>query len=206
MPPAPRTEGDERRSSAITSLAPARIPEGVALDDWTADGRTLVVRTFGKAVYAVSLTGDRRASLLADTPYVEDQSQVSADGRLIAFNSDESGRWEVYVARFPEFTDKRQVSSAGGMQPRWRRDGKELFYLGTDGTMMAVLIAPGVPPTAGMPTALFRTALSPSPNVPQYDVSADGSRFLVLEPSRAGGEPVTFVLNWAAGLAEARQP
>jgi len=199
--------GDNRRSTAMTSLAPARIPEGVALDDWTADGRTLVVRTFGKAVYAVSLTGDRRASLLADTPYVEDQSEVSADGRMIAFNSDESGRWEVYVARFPEFTDKRQVSSAGGMQPRWRRDGQELFYLAVDGTMMAVPMTASPAPAAGLPVPLFRTALSPSPNVPQYDVTADASRFLVLEPSRPGGEPVTFVMNWAAGLPpEARHP
>jgi Tol biopolymer transport system component/predicted Ser/Thr protein kinase len=190
----------QSRAGSLTSLAPARIPEGVTLDDWTSDGRSLVVRTFGKAVFAVSLTGDRRATLLADTPYVEDQSQVSPDGRMIAFNSDESGRWEVYVARFPEFTDKRQVSSAGGMQPRWRRDGRELFYLSVDGTLMAVPMTASPAPAAGMPVALFRSALSPSPNVPQYDVTADGSRFFVLEPSKPGGEPITFVLNWAADL------
>jgi Tol biopolymer transport system component len=186
-------------AGSLTSLAPARIPEGVALDDWTSDGRRLVVRTFGRAVYSVSLTGDRSASLLADTPYVEDQSTVSPDGRMIAFNSDESGRWEVYVARFPEFTDKRQVSSAGGMQPRWGHDGKEIFYLATDGTLMAAPMTPGGGPSAGLPVALVRTALSPSPNVPQYDVAPDG-RFIVLEPARPGGEPITFVLNWAAAL------
>jgi hypothetical protein len=160
-----------------------------------------VVRTFGRAVYAVSMTGDRRATLLADTPYVEDQSQVSPDGRLIAFNSDESGRWEVYVARFPEFTDKRQVSSAGGMQPRWRRDGREMYYLALDGTVMAVPAAAG--PSTGLPAPLFRAAVSPSPNVPQYDVSADGQRFLVLEPTSPGGEPITFVLGWSADLPAA---
>jgi Tol biopolymer transport system component len=190
----------QSRASALTPLAPARIPEGVALDDWTADGRSLVVRTFGRAVYAVSLTGDRRATLLADTPYVEDQSQVSPDGRMIAFNSDESGRWEVYIARFPEFTDKRQVSSAGGMQPRWRRDGRELFYLALDGTVMAVPTQLTNTAGAGLPVPLFRSGVSPSPNVPQYDVSPDGSKFFVLEPSTPGGEPVTFVLDWAAGL------
>ena len=63
------------------------------------------------------MTG-RHAQLLADTPYVEDESHVSTDGGWIAFNSDESGRWEVYLARFPAFTEKRQVSSDGGMQPR----------------------------------------------------------------------------------------
>ena len=88
----------------------------------------------------------------------------------------------MYVARFPEFTDKRQVSSAGGMQPRWRRDGRELYYLSLDGTMMLAGIGetgrrrgsagpqpePGARPSA--PRPLFQTHLSPSPNVPQYDV------------------------------------
>jgi serine/threonine protein kinase/Tol biopolymer transport system component len=187
-------------ASSLTSLAPARIPEGIAVDDWTADGNTLVVRTFGRAVFAVPAQAPRTPTLLVDTPYVEDQMQVSADGRLIAFNSDESGRWEVYIATFPAFTQKRQVSSVGGMQPRWRRDGRELFYLAADGTMMAASVSMAGQPTSGLPEQLFQTHLSPSPNVPQYDVSADGSRFLVLEPARAGGEPITFVLNWAAEL------
>jgi Tol biopolymer transport system component/tRNA A-37 threonylcarbamoyl transferase component Bud32 len=189
-------------TGGLTSLAPARIPEGIALDDWTFDGRMLVVRTFGKAVYAVPLTGDRKPILLADTPFVEDQMQVSPDGTMIAFNSDESGRWEVYVATFPAFTQKRQVSSAGGMQPRWRRDGKELYYLGADGTMMAADVTLAAKPTSGLPAPLFQTGLSPSPNVPQYDVSADGTRFLILTPSRPGGEPITFVLNWSVGLGQ----
>ena len=179
---------DQRDTPAPTSLAPARIPEGIAVDDWTRDGSSLVVRTFGRAVLAVPMTGERTARMLADTPFVEDQSQVSPDGRWIAFNSDESGRWEAYVARFPEFTDKRQVSSAGGMQPRWRRDGKELFYLSLDGVIMATEIGGSgqAAQILGAPTPLFQTHLSPSPNVPQYDVSADGSRFLVLEPARSG--------------------
>ena len=128
--------------------------------------------------------------------------QVRADGRLIAYNSDESGRWEVYIATFPGFTQKRQVSLAGGMQPRWRRDGKELFYLAADGTMMAAEVSVNGPPMSGMPEQLFQTRLSPSPNVPQYDVTADGSRFLVIEPASVGGEPITFLLNWAAPLTK----
>jgi eukaryotic-like serine/threonine-protein kinase len=203
---------DKPGVTAPTSLAPARLPEGVAVDDWTWDGKYLVLRTFGRAVFAVPMTGERTARMLADTPFVEDQSQVSPDGRWIAFNSDESGRWEVFVARFPDFTDKQQVSSAGGMQPRWRRDSAELFYLSLEGSIMAAEIAAGNPGSAsggragsagqvlGAPRPLFQTHLSPSSNVPQYDVSADGSRFLVLEPARSGGEPITFVLNWAAGL------
>jgi len=183
-----------------TPLAPARIPEGVAADDWTSDGSTIVIRTFGKAVFGVPAVGQHIAKLLVDTPYVEDQTQVSNDRKLIAYNSDESGRWEVYVATFPGFTQKRQVSLAGGMQPRWRRDGKELFYLAADGMMMAADITGDAPPMSGMPRALFQTRLSPSPNVPQYDVTADGKKFLVIEPAGTGGEPITFVLNWPAAL------
>jgi hypothetical protein len=183
-----------------TPLAPARIPEGVAADDWTSDGSTIVIRTFGKAVFGVPVVGPHTAKMFVDTPYVEDQTQVSNDRKLIAYNSDESGRWEVYVATFPGFTQKRQVSLAGGMQPRWRRDGKELFYLAADGTMMAADITGEAPPMSGMPRPLFQTRLSPSPNVPQYDVTADGSRFLVIEPAGTGGEPITFVLNWPAAL------
>ncbi len=68
--------------------------------------------------------------LIFDTPQIiEDQLHVSPDGRWIAFNSDETGRWEVYVASFPEFTGKRQISNNAGVQPVWRRDSRELFYL-----------------------------------------------------------------------------
>ena len=200
IPKASAAAGND--SGLPTSLTPARIPEGVAVDGWTDDGRTLVVRTFGRAVYGVPVLGDRVARLLVDTPYVEDQTTVRADGRMIAYNSDESGRWEVYIATFPGFTQKRLVSLAGGMQPRWRRDGKELYYLAADGTLMAAEIASEGPPMSGMPRPLFRTRLSPSPNVPQYDVTADGSRFLVIEPAGAGGEPITFLLNWAAPLSK----
>jgi len=183
-----------------TALAPARIPEGIAVDDWTRDGKYLVVRTFGRALFRVPTSGERRAELVADTPYVEDQSQASPDGAWIAFNSDESGRWEVYVARFPDLTERRQVSIAGGVQPRWRRDGRELYYLSLDGAVMAAEFTPATSGLVGAPRTLFSTHLSPSPNVPQYDVTADGERFLMLEPARSGGEPVTFVLNWTAGL------
>jgi Tol biopolymer transport system component len=199
MASASATQPAASEAGGPTSLAPARIPDGIAVDDWTRDGKFIVVRTFGRALFLVPTTGDRRPQLMADTPYVEDQSQVSPDGRWIAFNSDESGRWEVYIARFPDLTERRQVSSAGGVQPRWRRNGGELYYLSLDGavTVTEVDVASGV---IGAPRALFSTHVSPSPNVPQYDVAADGERFIVLEPARSGGEPVTFVLNWASGL------
>ena len=176
-------------------------PERLAVDDWTADGRFLVLRSFGLKVFGLPLAGERKLRLLADTSYSEDQMQVSPDGRWIAFNSDESDAWEVYVARFPEFTDKRQVSVGGGAQPRWRRDGQELFYVAPDSTMMVLTVAAGASPQFGAARALFKTSLSP-PAVEwtEFDVTSDGQRFLILEPARARPQVFTFLVNWTEGL------
>src|SRR6185436_9731260 len=119
------------------------LDERVALDQWTPDGRFVVFRTYGKAVYAAPLSGEHTPRLLVDTPYTEDEVHVSPDGRWVAFNSNESGAWEVYMAAFPSFASKRQISHAGGSQPQWRADGRELFYLAGDGTMMSVNVEPG---------------------------------------------------------------
>ena len=75
--------------------------------------------------------------MLVDTPYNEDEVHVSPDGRWVAYNADESGAYEVYVARFPEFTAKRRISGHGGVQPQWSGNGRELFYLALDGSLMA---------------------------------------------------------------------
>ena len=129
-------EGSRQRHGG----AARRVQRTANVDQWTPDGRFVIFRTLGKAVYAVPFSGDRTPRLLADTPYVEDEVHVSPDGRWVAFNADESGRWEVYVAAFPAFTSKRQVSSGGGVQPQWRADGRELFYLAPDGSMMSVRV------------------------------------------------------------------
>ena len=175
--------------------------ETLHVDDWTTDGH-LVLRTQGAAVFALPLEGERKLRVLADTRYVEDQLQVSTDNRWIAFNSDESGTWEVYVARFPTFTEKRQVSVAGGVQPRWRRDDRELFYLSPDGGMMAVPFnGDGTMTTQGRARELFKTSLNaPSFALGEFDVSADGQRFLILEPTSPRPQIFTFVLNWMDGL------
>ena len=125
----------------------------------------------------------------------EDQSHVSPDGRWIAFNSNESGRWEVYVARFPDATEKRPISNDGGVQPLWRHDGRELFYLSPRGQMMAVAIKTD-PAEFGAPRHLFDTRLNPSSALGEYGVTPDGERFLALEPVGAPPAALTFVLNW----------
>ena len=141
------------------------------------------------------LSGDRTPRLLVDTPFIEDEVHVSPDGRWVAFNADESGRWEVYVAAFPAFTSKRQISSGGGVQPQWRADGRELFYLGPDGSMMSVRVDARTEFTASPPARLFTDQYRPDPDVPQYGVTADGQRFLGLERV-GGGTSFTFLLNW----------
>jgi eukaryotic-like serine/threonine-protein kinase len=127
-----------------------------------------------------------------------DEVHVSPDGQWVAFDSYESGRWEVYVAAFPTFTSKRQVSNGGGVQPQWRRDGRELFYLGPDGSMMSVRVETASDLVASAPERLFPTNIAPDPETPQYAVTTDGQRFLGLEP--AGETPnYTFLLNWLNG-------
>ncbi len=137
---------------------------------------------------------------------IVDQAHLSPDGRWIAFNGNESGRWEVYVAAFPGFTGKRQLSKEGGVQPLWRRDGRELYYVGLDGILRAVAVQTNGSPEFSIPNRLFDTGLStPSPSIEQYAVSADGQRFLILEPlDEKAQTSVSVILNWQALLPARR--
>ena len=166
-----------------------------ALDQWTPDGRFVIFRTHGKAVYAMPLGGDRTVRTLVDTSYGEDEVHVSPDGRSVAFESDESGRLEVYVAAFPAFTSKQQISSGGGVQPQWRADSRELFYLAPDGSMMSVRVDAQTGLRPSPPVRLFSTNILSDWGLSRYGVTGDGQRFLGLEP--VGGVPsFTVVLNW----------
>ncbi|HKN45900.1 MAG TPA: hypothetical protein VJW23_18455, partial [Propionibacteriaceae bacterium] len=131
---------------------------------------------------------------------IQDQSHVSPDGRWITYNSDESGTWEVYAASFPDLTGKRQISIDGGMQPLWRRDGQELFYLSPQGQLMAVdvHVSESTSIETGAPRALFRTGLNPSVQVGEYGVAPDGKRFLFMEPVGDRNPPISLLLNWQA--------
>src|SRR5262249_9643321 len=132
--------------------------------------------------------------------YSKDEPRVSPDGRWVAYNTNESGRWEVYVASFPEFTERRQVSSNGGVQGFWRKDGKELFYLALDGAMMLVPIKLGQQFETGSPRVLFQTRIPVGPTRDQFAVTGDGQRFLVIESLETDTKPFIVVLNWQAGL------
>jgi Tol biopolymer transport system component len=145
------------------------------------------------------------------TPFDKRQGQFSPDGHWIAYASDESGpgQYQIYVQSFPAGAGKFQVSTgAGGTQPRWRRDGKELFYLATDGKLMAVEVQTTPKFEAAAPRALFDPRISRGRMPPQifyrYDVTADGKRFLVNSTPTASessaAAPITVVVNWLAAL------
>jgi Tol biopolymer transport system component len=154
----------------------------------------------GKAFSQLSLTGPRRPVTLLKSDFDKDQPSVSPDGRWIAYGSVESGRWEIYVATFPGFSQKRRVSNAGGAQPQWRKDGKELFYLSPDDTLMAVDIKAGSMIETGGPQELFQTRIQTDPGAHQYCVTHDGQRFLLAERVDRTVDAITVVVNWAAGL------
>jgi WD40-like Beta Propeller Repeat len=128
-------------------------------------------------------------------------AQFSPDGRWVAYQTNESGRFEVVVQPFPDAGGKWQVSVAGGVAPRWRADGKELYFLAPDATMMAAPVtAAGASFAAGTPVALFplriRGGGSVATDRPPYDVARDG-RFLILQPvADATAAPITLILNW----------
>jgi hypothetical protein len=122
------------------------------------------------------------------------QAQLSPDGRWIAYVSAETGRPEVYVSRFPGFDEKSIVSSGGGAQPRWRRNGKELFYLSADGELMTVRTGRTFSAEPARP--LFRVPRMLAAGDFDYDVAPDGQRFLF---NMARGDPsITVVVNWPA--------
>jgi len=170
-------------------------------EEWSPDGRfVLYIDLGGRAVSRLPLVGERKAEVVLETPFDKDEFHLSPDGRWIAYNSLESGRWEVYVASFPGFTEKRQVSSGGGCQARWRKDGKELFYLTLDGKLMVAQVKTGAALETSVPRPLFQTGINLTPLWDQYAVTGDGRKFLVNEPVKAAVEQISVVIDWPAGL------
>ena len=182
---------------------------------WSPDGKYLVYYILDPKtstdLWALPLTGDRKPFPVAQTVSSENHAQISPDGRWIALNSDESGPSQIYVKPFPSGQGKWQASTTFGIFPRWRRDGKELFYMeSTDGgRMMSVDVkATGDAMVFSQPHVLFDSGyynINHSTNWLAYDVSQDGQRFLIARPEGTLTNPIedtpmTVVLNWTAGL------
>src|SRR5262249_38735703 len=171
-------------------------------NDWSRDGKSILL-TRGTDLWLLSVP-ELKSSLFLKAPSILRNGQFSPDGKWVAYASYETGNWEIYVTSFPESRGKWQISTGGGEQPRWRGDGKELFYLSSDRKMMAATVTTGANFDVGTPVALFQT----TPRQPVslndqfvYDVSRDGQRFLIItQVKHAETEPMSIVLNWPAKL------
>jgi Tol biopolymer transport system component/predicted Ser/Thr protein kinase len=170
--------------------------------DWSRDGKYILYNR-GTDLWFVTLP-ELKSSLFLKAASVLRNGQFSPDGKWVAYASNESGKWQIYVTSFPEARGKWQVSTGGGEQPRWRGDGKELFYLSQDGKMMAAPVTSGANFDAGTAVALFQSTPRPPVLVYDlfvYDVSRDGQRFLInTEVKQVEAEPMSVVLNWPAKL------
>jgi Tol biopolymer transport system component len=180
-----------------------QMPAFSPLDDWSRDGRYMIYeaidwKTFGFDIGLRDLQTGTNRSLIA-TRANESGGVLSPDGRWIAYQSDESGADEIYVQSFPAGNERQQVSVTGGTQPKWRGDGKEIFYVSPDRKLMAVDIRPGERLDVGTPHALFQTRIVPLIEARNhYDVTSDGQRFVV-NSRRAEDSvlPITVVVGWA---------
>jgi len=169
------------------------------VEDWSMDGAFLLTHDT-KTFSIIPVTGNSKPKALYSSSSVKDEFHLSPDGQLIAYGDNRTGTWEVFVASFPSFHDIKQVSLAGGVQPRWRGDGKELFFIDPQGKMMSATVERGAAPKIGIPRKLFGTGLPPDPTVNQYAVTEDGLKFLVLEPRKGFLETYSVVFNWPATL------
>lgn len=174
--------------------------------DWSRDGQSIVYQTFDPKsnwdVWVLPTSGDRKPIPAVVTGFTETNGALSPDGRFIAYRSDESGINEIYVQTFPKGTGKWQISTAGGNDPVWRADGKEIFYRASDQRLMSVDLRIGETLQAGVPQVLFPARINVIGTVRnRYVGTGDGQRFLFIAPlGRDAMAPTTVVLNWDAEL------
>jgi len=173
--------------------------------DWSPDGRYIIgsvpQQSTGEDIWLIPLGGDKKPFKLLGPPSDQIHANFSPDGRYVAYSSNESGRFQVYVQTFPLSDRKWQVSTDGGYEPRWRGDGREIYYLSEERKLMAVSVGAG--PTFDIPKLLFQTRVPEgvTSRRTHYVSSRDGQRFLVnTQNLDASPNPITVVLNWQAEL------
>jgi Tol biopolymer transport system component len=185
--------GPEKRLARLGALARP--------SDWSADGKFIAFSLWASTtrcdLWILPLEGDRKPYPYLQTGADEYSAQISPDGRWMAYVSDDGGGREVWVQSIPLSGAKRQISTAGGSQPRWRRDGRELFYAGPDGKLMAVPVRIGNEFDAGAPKPLSGITVTAPPGPSFfYKPAANGSRFFVSEPGAREKPRITILLSW----------
>jgi Tol biopolymer transport system component len=204
--------GGDGHANLFVSTASAAGEEKVLLPadsediptSWSRDGQSILFARYGKmraGVWLMPLSGDRQPKpLFQSQAFDQSAATFSPNGHFIAYMSNESGRWEVYVQSFPPSADKLMVSSTGGALPLWRDDGQELFYLTEDGRVMSVEIKSGAKLESSVPQQLFQTRIKFADDYP-YAISPDGSRLLINIPAETNDTAsMIVVLNWTSGL------
>jgi serine/threonine-protein kinase len=174
---------------------------------WSPDGKVLVYHQLGRRgdIWFLTLDGERKAHPFLQTPFGESGGVLSPDGRFLAYHSNESGMFEVFVRPFPGVGGKWQISSEGGVQPVWARSGHEIFYRNGD-KMMAVPVGTEPAFQAGRPIQLFEKKFAmPDTGLAEYDVTPDGERFVMLQDTESSPTEIQIVLNWFEEL-KARVP
>ena len=173
-------------------------------NDWSPDGHHIIYSAAtpsGVKLWVVLVGEGRKGVRLLQSSSDEIQARFSPDGRLFAYSANESGRYEVYLQTFPVSERKWKVSTNGGYEPTWSRDGREIYYLSEDRKLMAVAVGAG--PSFSIPKPLFQTQVPAGVNALRrsYAPKGDGRRFLVYsQNSDQQPNPITVVLNWTAGL------
>ena len=181
-------------------------------NSWSRNGEYVLTTNSGTgqepSYLALFKIGDQKPVRMLAGKGNQTNGQISPDGKWLAYASDESGGWNIYATTFPSAAGKWQVSVGGGTEPRWRDDGKEMFYLDAKGMLTAVSISAGSTFSSGTPQPLFRVRPRPpisNTDLFSYDVSKDGSRFIVnryVKPSSV--PPLDILLNATAAAAESR--
>ena len=174
--------------------------------DWSPDGQFLICSTVGSTtrwdLWVLSLSGDRKFEAFLQSPNNERRPSFAPSGRWIAYESDESGKKEVYVRGFPASGAQWQISSGGGFQPRFSHDGKELFYVSADRRIMAAPVkTDGASFESSAPRTVFQAHIMLKEDRPgnQYAVTSDGKRFLInSSTATAAASPISVVVNWTA--------
>ena len=188
---------------SVASGKAREIPEteGLLANDWTADGKLLLYNGRKGTQFGVLPAEGGPPRVVSETPYAKTTFRLSRDGKFVAYMSNESTGPQIVVATFPSFSEKQQVSVDGGWSPAWRKDGRELFFVGPT-HLMSVDIRTEPRIEAAAPQPLFRFAAR-SLNASQYAAAGDGKRFLVIDRPEQGAQADTMVVvNWTAGLKE----